>query len=292
MTTKVQRIAIQMDTMQSFKQGQYINAKGHTVLIDPNDIKKTIQSTKYHSSKEVEYALEKQFSKPKYTKYNETGKINGSNVIFNKDTLETAHILQEQGLNPVILNMASFRHPGGGYMNGASAQEESLFRKTCLHLCLDGNKRETLYPIGMDSAIYSQDVLVVKDESYQYFDQYKKVSVISCPAYKCTSFDGEEYSDKIKQLMKKKLELIIRIAILYDHDSIVLGAFGCGAYHNPANIIAELCKELIEKYKGYFKCIVFAILDDRNSHDNSAAYGYAGGNLQIFSKTIGIPIIN
>ena len=61
--------------------------------------------------------------------------------------------------------------------------------------------------------------------------------------------------------------LIIFFTIIIGHDSIVLGAFGCGAYGNPPNHIAQLFKEVITgDFKGCFSHILFAIYDDVNAH--------------------------
>src|SRR5690606_27732816 len=52
-------------------------------------------------------------------------------LIINGDTLYTAfYLIDELHVNPVVLNMASMSHPGGGYLSGAAAQEENLFRRT------------------------------------------------------------------------------------------------------------------------------------------------------------------
>ena len=64
--------------------------------------------------------------------------------------------------------------------------------------------------------------------------------------------------------------------IVKNDDSIVLGAFGCGAFHNPPKHIARLFHEVIneKEFKDKYKLIAFAILEDHNSP--------RGGNLQPF----------
>ena len=69
---------------------------------------------------------------------------------------------------------------------------------------------------------------------------------------------------------------MLRIGLLNGHDSIVLGAFGCGAFHNPPKHITRLFHEVIDEkeFQNKYKLIAFAILEDHNSPK--------GGNLQPF----------
>ena len=75
--------------------------------------------------------------------------------------------------------------------------------------------------------------------------------------------------DKIRQIMK--------IGIDNNHDSLVLGAWGCGIFHNPPEIIAELFKQVLNEpgIKDYFKIVHFAILEDScsfNVHNPSGNF--------------------
>jgi len=101
-----------------------------------------------------------------------------------KDCLVAAIGLQREGLNPAVLNMANANTPGGGYKTGAAAQEENLFRRTALFLCLDESQspilaaaqqsiNSTLYPLAELEGIYSPEVLVLRGEEkdgYPYID--------------------------------------------------------------------------------------------------------------------------
>jgi uncharacterized protein (TIGR02452 family) len=63
------------------------------------------------------------------------------------------------------------------------------------------------------------------------------------------------------------MRTILRIGLQHNHDSLVLGALGCGAFRNPPRDIAELFRIVINEpeFKNKFKLIVFAIIDDHNS---------------------------
>jgi uncharacterized protein (TIGR02452 family) len=79
----------------------------------------------------------------------------------------------------------------------------------------------------------------------------------------------------------------LRIAGKYAHDSIVLGAFGCGAYANPPHHIASLFKEVFaeREFKGYFKTLVFSIIDDHNSRKEHNPDGNVLPFLNVFDTS-------
>lgn len=62
--------------------------------------------------------------------------------------------------------------------------------------------------------------------------------------------------------MKQKIGLILDVASHHHHDSLVLGAFGCGAFNNPPKHVAQLFREALThpEYVGRFKKVVFGVL--------------------------------
>eukprot|EP01115_Flamella_aegyptia_P000120 TRINITY_DN1011_c0_g2_i1.p1 TRINITY_DN1011_c0_g2~~TRINITY_DN1011_c0_g2_i1.p1 ORF type:complete len:87 (+),score=6.68 TRINITY_DN1011_c0_g2_i1:156-416(+) len=64
----------------------------------------------------------------------------------------------------------------------------------------------------------------------------------------------------------QKMKYMFDVALKHGHDSLVLSAFGCGAFQNPPNHIARLFQEVIQEYQGCFKMVSFAILDDHNAN--------------------------
>lgn len=172
-----------------------------------------------------------------------------------------------------VLNFANPHYPGGGVQNGARAQEECLCRSSNLYLCISNqNVFDDYYlynrNIGnkffSDRLIYTKDVTVFKDDStvpkMMPKDEWFNVDVITCAA---PYIANRRYTNKaaLKQLFKGRIKNIFESAIDNDVDVIILGAFGCGAFKNPPELVAKAFHEVIDEndYSSYFKKIVFAI---------------------------------
>eukprot|EP01113_Clastostelium_recurvatum_P004839 TRINITY_DN12141_c0_g1_i1.p1 TRINITY_DN12141_c0_g1~~TRINITY_DN12141_c0_g1_i1.p1 ORF type:complete len:293 (-),score=37.95 TRINITY_DN12141_c0_g1_i1:105-953(-) len=162
------------------------------------------------------------------------------------DCLEACHHLIEKGLHPVCLNLASPRRPGGGYRNGAGAQEENLFRRSNYYMSLEDpnnydKNRRWGYPLPEFGGIYSPDVSVFRgseDSGYPFLEQGPvPMSFIAVAAYSGpkTVFHRKELrlDEKFADKTLRKMRTILSIAVAQGHDAIVLGAFGCGAFGNP-----------------------------------------------------------
>jgi len=179
------------------------------------------------------------------------------------DSVETAYALQQKGLNPLILNMASDINPGGGWRKGSSAQEESLFYRSLYYLALEPRKRE-FYPLDLYNAIYTPDVFFFRSQDYNVLP-YEECAFISCLAIAALrrpilTAEGK-YTSHQRRITGEKIRAMFKIAILHGHDSVVLSAFGNGAFKNPPVETAEIFKEVVSEYRSQFKKIVFAILD-------------------------------
>jgi hypothetical protein len=72
----------------------------------------------------------------------------------------------------------------------------------------------------------------------------------------------KKYAAKIR----KKIETLFAIALSHGHDTLILSALGCGAYHNPPAHIAEIFKAVIYQFGTYFKEIIFAIENSENGN--------------------------
>ena len=222
--------------------------------------------------------------------------------VINADCLETAEILVKAGLNPCVLNLASGHNPGGGVVNGAGAQEENLFRRTNLFLSLYqfasfaneyGIKKHTKsYPLNKNTGgIYSADITVFRGSEKNGYCLLKNpynVSIVTVSAISKPDLikknDKLYITDSLVEPTKEKIRTILRIAGKYNHECLVLGAFGCGAFANPPNHMAELFKEVFaeEEFAAKFKLVVFSIFEDHNSHKEHNPNGNVLPFLEVF----------
>ena len=212
--------------------------------------------------------------------------------VINEDCLIVYQNLVEQGYRPVILNMANANTPGGGYKRGDGAQEETLFRRSNYHQSLDMSlddgkptarfycnsncelepfsEGDDLYPMDEYGAIYTSGLTVFRlqeETGYSFMDiPMYDVCAIAMAAYRDPKMEKKDLlAPKHSIGTRKKIENIFAIAYQHKHDCLVLSALGCGAFRNPPTHVASIFKSVIEQYAGYFKCVLFSIIDDHNA---------------------------
>lgn len=188
-----------------------------------------------------------------------------------EDSVDAGFALQKEGFNPLILNMASERKPGGGWRNGKTAQEESLFYRSTYHLALEDPLSENpqsgdYYPLSVYSAIYTPDVYFFRDSDYKQlsYGDCRFLSCVAMAAIRHPKLDGGKYKESDRKKMERKIKGIFKIALKHGHDSVVLGAFGCGVFRNPPEEVAQIFSDVITQCRHSFKRITFAILGDDN----------------------------
>jgi uncharacterized protein (TIGR02452 family) len=226
-------------------------------------------------------------------------------MVVDADCLQVLSVLQDlpDALNVAVLNMANATTPGGGYVNGAGAQEESIFRRCSLRLHLDCKRSNSrrLYPIPEIGAVYSPAVTLLRapeSDDYAFLPRPRPFACISAAAYNrprlvhtkagAGSGTGEaRLAPKEERGTLHKIGAILRCALEKGHDCVVLGALGTGAFQNPARHVAELFRRALETpvaleglvgenkvaLGSLFRCVVFAIIQDRNSSHAASPEG-------------------
>ena len=212
-------------------------------------------------------------------------------IVSKKRTFEAAMNYQEKKV--AVLNFASASNPGGGVVNGSSAQEECLCRCSTLYCNLTEDfmwknfyqpHRHAANPIHNDDLIYTPDVVIFKsDTPYPRLlppNKWTKVNVITCaapnlrerPSNAFNTGDGNQTVKispaQLEQIHIQRGRKILATAAANKNEVIILGAFGCGAFMNNPEIVANAYTKLVEEFKNAFKVIEFAIYcsprDDSN----------------------------
>lgn len=200
-------------------------------------------------------------------------------------TLLAAKKFVRTGRHVAVLNFANPIEPGGGVLRGAKAQEENICRSSNLYKSLTSKNAYEYYQLnnkifsrnqynsmflGTDQVIYSPDVLILKENvGYpdrflrveQYIETTYSVDVITCAA---PFFSGSGYmlpNGDLQYLFEKRIRNILEVAIDNEVDVLILGAFGCGAFHNPPDVVADAFREVLltDRYRKSFEQIVFAV---------------------------------
>ena len=70
------------------------------------------------------------------------------------------------------------------------------------------------------------------------------------------------------------------IAASSQNDVVILGAYGCGAFKNPPEVVAEAMKEVIQEFRHYFEVIEFAVYCSPRDDKNYLVFNKVFGDLK------------
>ena len=195
-----------------------------------------------------------------------------------------------------VLNFASAVNPGGGVKSGSQAQEESLCRCSTLYPTLNQSyfwkkyynvNREANDPLHTDACIWSPVVLICKSDSSipQRLgpESWVTVDVITCAApnlrEKTGNIHNPEWAQRVHLSREEQYGLhlqrarhILHIAAANRVGTLILGAFGCGAFANDPGAVAAAYKEALEEYGQYFRYVEFAVYCREHEQENYLAF--------------------
>ena len=184
------------------------------------------------------------------------------------DTVKAAKKYYTSG-KTAILNFASYKNPGGGFISGSKAQEECLCHESFLYNVLEkmvdkyykwnnDHKNRALY---LNRGLYSPNVVFISE------DTEFKVDVITCAspnksaAKKYQRVNDEENT----KALKSRIKFVLDIATQNKADTLILGAYGCGVFGQDPAEVSRIFKEYLETtHKGVFKTVVYAIPAGKN----------------------------
>ena len=197
------------------------------------------------------------------------------------DTLSAAIRLAEvHGCSVAALNFASAKHPGGGWINGAQAQEESVTRRSTLYASLTSQGAAGYYKTMQDglrgandglythAMVYSPSVDIIRDATSAEALLARPVGTnfITAAAVNAGHARRSGVDEAtIRQTLCARADRVLALAARQGHDGLVLGAWGCGVFQNEPEVVAEIFKHLLGTiYRGAFKHVAFALRHDAN----------------------------
>lgn len=194
--------------------------------------------------------------------------------VRNETSLSAAkRLVVEMGLNEVLcLNFASAKNPGGGFLGGSQAQEESLARSSALVKTLESKweyyevHRACGTSIYTDHMILSPNVPVFRADDGSLLDEPYLLSIVTSPAVNAGAVVNNEPERKaeIEPVMVTRINKLLKLAAARGYQHLILGAWGCGVFRNEPAVIARLFAQALTgggAFEDKFESVTFAVLD-------------------------------
>lgn len=204
----------------------------------------------------------------------------------------TLKLTQDHGECFAVLNMANAYVPGGAYVEGAVAQEENIFRRTDCHFHIGPDEYDSVADryrpewtrliSGVNGRVYldtekprvclrGPEDRTRTDLGYHWLSEDKIFPFYELRSAAIDLRGGALFSpEEMRERISAQLDTLEEQGVHH----VVLGAFGCGAFKNPSEAVAEIYWEQISIRCTRFAVIAFAIY----------SAGYGPGNYRPFSS--------
>ena len=273
------RKAMARETLEIMKNGYYHAGEKHVEIrgLHEDSVKKSFLLTPTQGDALLNRCMEGEFNRGC------NGESREEILVWNCSTVEAILRLHAQKKEAAVLNFASAKNPGGGFINGANAQEESLavsgglYRTLTVHEEYYRKNREYKSMMYTNHAIYSPNVVFFRDEHFRLMEEPVTASVLTIPAVNMgqVRLKGED-EETARHVMYRRMRLVLSIFAEKGAKNLVLGAYGCGVFRNDPVQIALWWKELLAGGLGaYFESIFHAVLDHSKNQDCIMAFRQA-----------------
>lgn len=177
----------------------------------------------------------------------------------------------------LVLNFANAYHAGGGFLYGSIAQEESLCRRSTLYASLTSERGKEMYAYnaahagtdGAQSMLLSPQTVVFRGLDGELFAPPYTLFVISAAAPDLSGDSRLLDGGKIAAVFDRRIGSVLKIAASCGYETVVLGAWGCGAFGNDAKDVAARFRFALSErdFRRYFSRVVFAIYESYNKYN-------------------------
>lgn len=269
------RMEMGQQTVEIVERGAYTSPRGRAVDI-AGEIRACLDGTRFFPPDALEGIRQEVLARP----------AAGFDTVFeliNETTLAGIARVLSDGRGPVAaLNFASAKNPGGGFLGGSQAQEESLARSSALYASLMRawefyeRHRAGTSLLYSDAMILSPGCPVIRDDGGALLEEPRQASFITsaAPNAGAAANNTPELLPLIPDVFRRRSEYVLALAASQGYRRLVLGAWGCGVFRNDPRVVADAFADHLRRgaWVGRFERVVFSVLDTSASGETFAAF--------------------
>ena len=258
------RMELGRQTVRIAEAGGYKTPSGRTVQLS-RPIKNCLRGTRFLVPDELEELRKQILETP-------GPDLQTAFEVVNETTLQGIARLLSTGSAPVAaLSFASAKNPGGGFLKGSQAQEESLVRSSALYpSLLRAEPYYQLHRVGesmlyTDAMIYSPVCPIFRDDEGRLLEEPHFAGFITSAAPNAGAAQDARPQELplIPETFRRRSEYVLALAASEGYRHLVLGAWGCGVFRNDPEVVASaFAAHLLDgAWRNRFERVVFSVLD-------------------------------
>ena len=268
--------AIAHGTLAALEAGHYTAPDGATIPIR-DTLAACLNNTRYYEPDDLDAIYKQVMAQP--------GDLTTTFAVANETTLQAcARLAASQRYQRIgVLKFASARHPGGGFLRGARAQEESLARSSGLYHSLRQCPQFYEFHRAQKTALYSDRMIyspacpVLRDDEGNWLAQPYTVDFITSPAPNAGAVMLNEPAnrERIAPVLIQRAGKVLALAADHRCEALVLGAWGCGVFQNDPATVARVFADYLRPdgvFDGRFRHVSFAVYDTSRTRDTIGAF--------------------
>lgn len=253
------RAEIAVETVRICEEGSYLAPSGRRIALQPA-LAAAVRSTALLAELELEPAA-----------------LAGAGATRIEVTAETTAAAARRLAPAMLLNFASATRPGGGFLNGAKAQEEDLALASGLYPCLLTQPEYYRANLANESALYTDRMIhahavpFFRDDSFALLEEPFFASVLTAPAPNAGVARERGIPElAIRTTLARRARRVLAAAAAQGHRRLVLGAWGCGVFQNDPAFVADCFAESLAAFD--FEHVCFAVADRSPGRRTLAAF--------------------
>jgi uncharacterized protein (TIGR02452 family) len=269
------RMEVAKQTVEIVKRGTYESAPGRSIDITQS-VSACLEGTRFFLPEELERLRQEVLCRPVEERATTI-------EVVNETTLAGIARVLADGRGPVAaLNFASAKNPGGGFLNGSQAQEESLARSSALYASLlqaqefYDRHRAAVSLLYSDAMILSPGCPVIRDDEGTLHEEPHLATFITsaAPNAGAAAKNRPQEVPLIPDVLRRRVEYVLALAASQRYQQLVLGAWGCGVFQNDPAVVAAAFADHLRHgtWAGRFERVVFAVLDSSPTQDTFTAF--------------------